>query len=160
MAAWRIDVPEELVRPRLLQLPCAFAAGKKMLAGEKLFIDAHSRSQGPRRIGQFHNRRLRARSEPAHTKLWIIACEHASRRVAKADTQRIEGEMSSCNRGGEGDLAFVLPDRHRTRLPVLGDHRLGVITNGPPMWEESDAKQIGRERSHLDCCRPSTQANA
>src|SRR6266404_4624281 len=159
MATRRIDIPEKLMGPRFIQFTRAFPAAKIALSGHMPLIHTHGGPQSSRWICQIDNRRSLGRDEPAHAKLWIVYSESTSRRIMKTDAQRIKREMSSCNRCCDGNFAVSLPDGHWPRVPVPRDHSLRAIASGPTMWEKANPKQIGRERSHLDCCRASTQAN-
>src|SRR5260221_9768169 len=159
MATRRIDIPEKLMGPRFIQFTRAFPAAKIEICGHMPLIHTHGGPQSSRWICQIDNRRSLGRDEPAHTKLWIFCSEGASCMDREADRQRTHGEMSSCNRCCDGDFAVSLPDGHWPWVPIPRDHSLRAIASGPTMREKANPKQIRRERSHLDCCRASTQAD-
>src|SRR5260221_2412800 len=159
MATMWINVPERLMRHCLIKSTGPLPTAKIVSSGHMPLIHTHGGPQSSGWIGQIDNGRSLGRDDPAHANLWIVYSESTSRRIMKTDAQRIKREMSSCNRCCDGNFAVSLPDGHWPRVPVPRDHSLRAIACGPTMREKANPKKIRRERSHLDCCRASTQAN-
>src|SRR5438132_1172863 len=141
---------------RCTQATRAFPAAKLAFSGHMPLIHTHGGPQSSRWICQIDNRRSRGRDEPAHAKLWIVYSEGASRMVREADPQRIEREMSGCERGCNGDFADSLLDAYRSRFPIPRNHSLRTVASRPAMGKQANAKQIRSKRCHFDCCRAST----
>src|SRR5258708_238633 len=159
MATMWINVPEKLMRPRLIQFTRTLPTAKIVFSGHMPLIHTHGGPQSSRWICQIDNRRSLGRDEPAHAKLWIVYSENTSCRIMKTDAQRIKREMSSCNRCCDADFAVSLPDAHSPWVPIPRDHSLRAIPSAPTMRKKANPKQIRRERSHLDCGRARAQAN-
>src|SRR5258708_9995333 len=95
MAARWIDVPEELLRPSLVQLAGALPAPEIVLARQVPFIHSDRHSQRCCVSGQVDDTSFSSRREPAHTELCIILVELASRLIGKPNPQGIEREARS-----------------------------------------------------------------
>src|SRR5579875_797953 len=153
---WRwISIPEELIGTRFIQASGTLTAGEIMFACVILLIDAQWRSQYAARIRQWHGSHLLACGEPAHAQRGIIGSKGTTIQISESDTQRIKREMSGRNRCGNAEFSPLFYNSHMTGIPGLGHHGLRVVADGTAMWEQTNTKQIGGQRRHLDCCRAS-----
>src|SRR5579875_193971 len=159
MATWWIDIPEELARPRFIQLARAFAATEIALSRRVTLIDTHRRSQRARRVGQIDGGGGFGRRKPAHTKLRVICGKNAPGGIAELDAQGIKSEMSACGGGCDSYFTGFLLNCYWPCLPFLRDDRHRMIANRAFMRKKTDAKQIRSKRCHFDSCRASTYAN-
>src|SRR2546421_2786263 len=150
VATRRINIPKNLPRPRLVQFTCALPAAKIVLTSHMLLIHSDRHSQRSRLIGQIDNRSFSRRREPAHTKLWIIQSERASRVIGKTNAQGIKREMRSRSRGCKCHFIGFLNNGYWPRLPILRNDRLRVIASRPAMGEKTNAKQLRSKRGHFD----------
>src|SRR5258708_799144 len=146
----RINIPKNLLRPRLVQFTCALPAPKIVLTSHMLLIHSDRHSQRSRLIGQIDNRSFSRRREPAHTKLWIIQSECTSHVIGKTNAQGIKREMSSRSRGCKRHFIGFLNNGYWPRLPILRNNSHRTVIHRAALREKTNAKQIRSKRGHFD----------